>query len=153
MKNRGFRAVKWLLAAYLFVTVALPLFLLIGNIHISDVSTVLSSAQFLPMLKNSVLTTLISTVISVGLSFLLAFCIHRSGIRFKSIWSILFTIPMLIPSISHGMGLVLLFGDNGILTNLLGINIGLYGYTGIIMGSVMYSFPDFFPYAQRRFPV
>ena len=44
MKNRGFRAVKWLLAAYLFVTVALPLFLLIGNIHISDVSTVLSSA-------------------------------------------------------------------------------------------------------------
>ena len=141
MKNRGFRAVKWLLAAYLFVTVALPLFLLIGNIHISDVSTVLSSAQFLPMLKNSVLTTLISTVISVGLSFLLAFCIHRSGIRFKSIWSILFTIPMLIPSISHGMGLVLLFGDNGILTNLLGINIGLYGYTGIIMGSVMYSFP------------
>ena len=25
MKNRGFRAVKWLLAAYLFVTVALPL--------------------------------------------------------------------------------------------------------------------------------
>ena len=78
MKNRGFRAVKWLLAAYLFVTVALPLFLLIGNIHISDVSTVLSSAQFLPMLKNSVLTTLISTVISVGLSFLLAFCIHRS---------------------------------------------------------------------------
>lgn len=80
-------------------------------------------------------------MISVGLSFLLAFCIHRSGIRFKSIWSILFTIPMLIPSISHGMGLVLLFGDNGILTNLLGINIGLYGYTGIIMGSVMYSFP------------
>ena len=71
MKNRGFRAVKWLLAAYLFVTVALPLFLLIGNIRISDVGAVLSSVQFLPMLKNSVLTTLISTVISVGLSFLL----------------------------------------------------------------------------------
>ncbi len=141
MKNRGFRAVKWLLAAYLFVTVALPLFLLIGNIRISDVGAVLSSVQFLPMLKNSVLTTLISTVISVGLSFLLAACIHRSGIRFKAGWSILFTIPMLIPSISHGMGLVLLFGDNGIVTNLLGINIGLYGYTGIIMGSVMYSFP------------
>lgn len=105
------------------------------------------------MLKNSVLTTLISTVISVGLSFLLAFCIHRSGIRFKSIWSILFTIPMLIPSISHGMGLVLLFGDNGILTNLLGINIGpvrLYRhYHGI--GNVFV--PGFFPYAQRRFPV
>lgn len=48
---------------------------------------------------------------------------------------------MLIPSISHGMGLVMLFGDNGIITNLLGWNIGLYGYTGIIMGAVLYSFP------------
>jgi iron(III) transport system permease protein len=48
---------------------------------------------------------------------------------------------MLIPSISHGMGLVFLFGDNGIVTNLLGLNIGLYGYKGIVMGSVLYSFP------------
>jgi iron(III) transport system permease protein len=39
------------------------------------------------------------------------------------------------------MGLVLLFGDNGLVTNLLGINIGLYGYKGIIFGSVLYSFP------------
>ena len=39
------------------------------------------------------------------------------------------------------MGLVFLFGDNGIITNSLGININLYGYTGIVMGSVLYSFP------------
>ena len=32
---------------------------------------------------------------------------------------ILFTLPMLIPSISHGMGLVVLFGSNGVITNLL----------------------------------
>ena len=53
----------------------------------------------------------------------------------------LFTVPMLIPSISHGMGLVLLFGDNGLLTNILGLRIDLYGYCGIVMGSVLYSFP------------
>lgn len=141
MKNTGFRMVKWLLAAYLVITVALPLVLLFANIRAGDIRAVVTSPQFLPMLGNSVFTTLAATVISVGLSFILAFCIHRSGIRFKGMWSILFTIPMLIPSISHGMGLVLLFGDNGIITNLLGINIGLYGYTGIIMGSVMYSFP------------
>lgn len=48
---------------------------------------------------------------------------------------------MLIPSISHGMGLVLLFGDNGLITNWFGMNIGLYGYKGIIMGALLYSFP------------
>ena len=45
--------------------------------------------------------------------------------RFKGVFSVLFTIPMLIPSISHGMGLVLLLGDNGLLTNLLGIHVPL----------------------------
>ena len=39
------------------------------------------------------------------------------------------------------MGLVLLLGDNGLLTNLLGIHVPLYGYLGIILGSVLYSFP------------
>lgn len=93
------------------------------------------------MLKNSVITTVIATAISVVLSFFLAYMINRSNIKFKSFFVVLFTIPMLIPSISHGMGLVFLFGDNGIVTNLLGLNIGLYGYKGIIMGSVLYSFP------------
>ena len=37
-----------------------------------------------------------------------------------------------------------LFGDNGIVTNLLHLNIGLYGYVGIVMGSVLYSFPSAF---------
>jgi len=57
------------------------------------------------------------------------------------VFVVLFTLPMLIPSISHGQGLVLLFGDNGLVTNLMGWNIGLYGYKGIVMGSVLYSFP------------
>ena len=48
---------------------------------------------------------------------------------------------MLIPSISHGMGLIVLFGANGVLTNLLGLNTSIYGFWGIVIGSVMYSFP------------
>ncbi len=139
--NTGFKFVKWFVIFYLSITVLLPLVLLITNIHPGDIPNVLGSAQFFTMLKNSVLTTAISTVISVSAAFLLAYCLNRTNIRFKSVWSVLFTIPMLIPSISHGMGLVLLFGDNGIITNLFGINISLFGYTGIITGSVMYSFP------------
>ena len=141
MKNRPFRAIKYIILAYLCITVILPILRLFINIRGESIVDVFSSAQFWPMLKNSVITTVAATVISVVLSFTLAFFINRSRIRFKSIWVILFTIPMLIPSISHGMGLVLLFGDNGMVTNILGINIGLYGYLGIIMGSVLYSFP------------
>ena len=48
---------------------------------------------------------------------------------------------MLIPSVSHGMGLILLFGSNGIITNLLNLDSSIYGFTGVVTGSVMYSFP------------
>lgn len=141
MKNKSFYSLKYLLLLYLLVTVALPILYLFSTIRGEHVQEILTSVQFLPMLKNSVVTTLIATVISIVLSFLLAWLLNRSNIRFKSVFVVLFTLPMLIPSISHGMGLVQLFGDNGLITNLLGWNIGLYGYKGIVMGSVLYSFP------------
>ncbi len=141
MKGNSFRLVKYILLAYLVITVLIPILMLFSQIRGENVQSVITSAQFFPMLKNSLVTTIIATVISVVLAFILAFVIVRSKIRFKSVWMVMFTIPMLIPSISHGMGLVLLLGDNGMLTNLLGLNFDLYGYSGIVMGSVLYSFP------------
>lgn len=141
MKKNSFRIIKAVLLVYLAVTVLLPIVMLFSQIRGEDVQAVFSSAQFLPMLKNSLVTTIGATFVSVILAFALAYVINRTNVRFKSVFMVLFTIPMLIPSISHGMGLVLLFGDNGLLTNLLGLSIDLYGYVGIIMGSVLYSFP------------
>ena len=141
MKNKSFHVVRYILIAYLTLTVLLPILRLFSRIRPLHIADVFTSAQFLPMLKNSLITTLAATALSVLLAFALAFAINRSRIRFKSVWVILFSIPMLIPSISHGMGLVLLLGDNGMLTNLLGIHVEIYGYLGIILGSVLYSFP------------
>lgn len=141
MKNKSFYSLKYLLLLYLLVTVVVPIVCLFGTIRTEHVTAVLHSSQFFPMLKNSAITTVLATIISVVLAFGLAFALNRADIRFRSVFVVLFTVPMLIPSISHGMGLVQLFGDNGILTNLLGRNIDLYGYRGIVMGSVLYSFP------------
>lgn len=141
MKNKGFKGLKYLLLCYLLITVALPMGRLFSTIRGEDAAAVFASAQFFPMLKNSLVTTLLASAISIVLSFGLAFLLNRSRIRGKSVFVVLFTLPMLIPSISHGQGLVILFGDNGLLTNLLDWNMGLYGYKGIVMGSVLYSFP------------
>lgn len=141
MKRRGLRVSKLLLAIFLIVSVLLPLVKLLMNVKMEDIQSVIKSPQFGSMIMNSLVTTSIATIISVGLAWILAWCVNRTKVRFKAIFSVLFTLPMLIPSISHGMGLVLLFGDNGLVTNLFGMNIGLYGYKGIIMGSLLYSFP------------
>lgn len=140
-KNKTFSSLKYALLVYLAVTVLLPIIVLFSKIRGSSITDVFQSAQFFPMLKNSLITTIIATVISVVLAFALAYALNRSNIRLKAMWVILFSVPMLLPSISHGTGVVLLFGDNGIITNLLGWNIHIYGYMGIIMGSVLYSFP------------
>ena len=139
--NKAFNYTKILIIAFLCVSIVLPIGALLITINPSDIVEVFNSPQFWPMISNSLIATIVSTFIAVVLAWCLAWCINRSNIRLKQVFSMLFTLPMLIPSISHGMGLVLLFGDNGLITNLFGINIGLYGFTGIIMGYVLYSFP------------
>lgn len=141
MKNKTFYFVKYLVGIFLVLHIICPLFAMLTHISFDDIEEVLTSAQFKPMLWNSIFSSFVAAVISVALALLLAWCVNRTGIRHKGIWSVIFTLPMLIPSISHGMGLSLLFGDNGFFTNMMGINIHLYGLTGIVIGATLYSCP------------
>lgn len=139
MKKLSFA--QTIISLFLGCFIIYPLLVLISNIKVSDILKLIYSAQFFSMLLNSLIVGLISTGLSVGLALLFAWCIQRTNIKHKTLFSLLFTIPMLIPTISHGMGLALLWGDNGVLTNLLGINIHIYGFCGMIIGFVLYSFP------------
>ncbi len=134
---------KLTLMLVLLTVVIIPLVRMLVGLNGADLSAVFKGHHFVPALTNSIVYTLASTVISVVLAYLLAICTVRVGIRCKRLFSVLLTLPMLIPSISHGTGLIILFGSNGIITNLLGLNgvSYIYGAPGIIIGSVMYAFP------------
>lgn len=132
---------KLFVALFLVMSVLFPLsqvFLTIGEV---DILALIKSTQFSDALKNSLLTSITATAIAVTLAFLLSWSILRTAIRFKTLFSVLLTLPMLIPSISHGMGLIILFGTNGIITNFFNSQINIYGFWGIVLGSVLYSFP------------
>lgn len=118
-----------------------PITTMLSKITINGFKNIVGSNQFTSACFNSVYTGLIATVITLLLSFIAAWCLERINIRFKGILSVIFIIPMLIPSISHAFGLVALFGANGLITNILNINSSIYGPIGIILGSIMYSFP------------
>jgi iron(III) transport system permease protein len=107
----------------------------------TDVGAVIASPRFLEALGNSSLAAGTGTVISMTVAYLFALCAVRTNARFREAFSVFVTLPMLIPSISHGMGLVILLGANGIFTRLLGLTHSLYGFPGIVMGSVLYAFP------------
>ena len=132
---------KILLTVFFIVCVILPLVQMFANIDAASFSAVVGQPLFASAVKNSLTASLLATLISVSLALLLSFCLARSNMRLKNMFKIILTLPMLIPSISHGWGLKMLLGNNGILTNWLGLSEGIYGLTGITLGSVMYSFP------------
>lgn len=129
------------LALFFIVCVIAPIVSMLSRITPEGFSSLVASAQFWPAVKNSVLTALTATVISLALSITAAFCLERASIRGKALLSTLFVLPMLIPSISHAFGLVTLLGANGLLTRFFGLGGSIYGFWGIVAGSVMYSFP------------
>ena len=131
-----------LLVALVFVgMVFLPLLRMFSYMDLDSIRRVVSSPVFGEAVLHSVVSAVVGTLITVAIAFVLAMCIERTNIRFKSIFSIIFVLPMLLPSISHGMGLVILLGNNGILTRFLGLDGNIYGLTGIVVGSVLYAFP------------
>lgn len=134
-------AIKVLISAFWVVTIIFPLISMMTNISNVNVGKLLSSGAFTKALIQSITVSGTATVISVAIAGLLAWCTTRTNIRYKGVLTVLLSFPMLIPSISHGMGLIILFGSNGVLHNLLGLKTPIYGFWGIVTGSVMYSFP------------
>lgn len=97
---------------------------------------------------NTLYISIVSTLISLTLSFLYAFGIKRTSIRGKRFYNFIILLPLFAPTMMHGISLVYLFGRQGLLTNgffgLLPftVKIPLYGSLGIIMSEVIYTLPQ-----------
>jgi iron(III) transport system permease protein len=85
----------------------------------------------------------ISTVITVGLAFWFAYALNRSCMKFKGAFRLIAMMPILVPSLLPGIALVYLFGNQGMLKELL-FGASIYGPIGIIIGSVFFTFPHAF---------
>ena len=133
--------IKIAVALLLLLLVIVPIARMFSAMTAEDFEKVLQHPTFGPALVNSILLSLIATGIVIFLAYLLAYCMVRTHVPLKKLFHVLLILPMLIPSISHGMGLIILFGGNGILKNLLGLENTIYGPVGIVTGSVLYAFP------------
>ncbi|MDR2163860.1 MAG: putative 2-aminoethylphosphonate ABC transporter permease subunit [Clostridiales Family XIII bacterium] len=140
-----------MLAAFTVVLV-LPLFSLFSNAFLSKTGGFVGLANYAryfdtPSLSVSVWNTidisLVSTVFSAVIGFLYAYALARTRIPFKSFFKYTALIPIFIPTIVHALGLVYLFGNQGILTGL-GFHTELYGRFGIILSEIIFTFPQAF---------
>jgi iron(III) transport system permease protein len=93
--------------------------------------------------RNTIDISLVSTVFSLSLGFLYAYALTRTHIPFKAFFKYAALIPIFIPTIVHALGLVYIFGKQGVLTGL-GFQVELYGRFGIIVSEIIFTFPQAF---------
>jgi iron(III) transport system permease protein len=140
----------WLVAA-----IILPLYQLVAKSFLDREGTWNGFANYVqyfntPALStsiyNSFLIAIISTILAVTLGFLFAYGITRTAIFGKGIFRMIATLPIYIPSVAQAIGLIYLFGNQGIVTKgffgvLPGFDINLYGFNGVVIGEVLYCLP------------
>ncbi|NJO79339.1 MAG: putative 2-aminoethylphosphonate ABC transporter permease subunit [Cyanobacteria bacterium RM1_2_2] len=141
---------------WLLVGVVMPLFPMIsrsfrdtnGNwIGLSNYVQYLTTPALAASFGNSIFVALASTFFSVVLAFVYAYALTRTTMPGKPIFRVLGMLPLYIPPLAHAIGLIYLFGNKGLVTTgLFGVlpqwNINLYGAVGIIIGEVLYCFPQ-----------
>ncbi|WIY25640.1 putative 2-aminoethylphosphonate ABC transporter permease subunit [Parasedimentitalea psychrophila] len=110
---------------------------------LDNFSNYFSTPALFNSIKNSLFIAVISTVVTVTLAFWFAYALNRSCMRFKGAFRLIAMAPILVPSLLPGIALVYLFGNQGMLKELL-FGASIYGPIGIIIGSVFFTFPHAF---------
>jgi iron(III) transport system permease protein len=101
------------------------------------------SPQYLLPLWGSVQLGIITASVSTLIGFAFAFLTERTGVRGKGLIGTMATMPVISPPFSITLSIILLFGNNGLITSqLLGIkNFSVYGLKGLVLVQTIGMFP------------
>ena len=95
-------------------------------------------------LTNSIVVSSLSGVLTTILAFILAYAVNYTNIhkRIKKSIAALAVLPMFLPTITYGFAIIYSFGKQGLITMLLGKQpFEIYGYSGLLIGYVIYTLP------------
>ena len=109
--------------------------------------TYFSTPSLSRSIGNSIQVAFYTTVISVTLGFIYAFCLTRTCMPARGMFKGVAMIPLFAPTLLNGIALIYLFGRKGVITSgffghIPGFEIALYGPVGIVISEVLYTFPQ-----------
>ena len=149
------RYVIWGLAAA--VVVPLIVFVLVPLVAILRLSFVtpeglglanyvreFASPKFSRIVANSFSVSIVTTLITVTLAYGFAYALRRTTMPLRRTCGAIALLPLYAPSLVQALGILFLFGRNGIINRTFGLGIDIYGFWGIVIADVLYSFPHAF---------
>jgi iron(III) transport system permease protein len=137
------------LCAILILIVALPLWTLLSKAFQSADGAFVGLANFeryfttpalVRSLWNSLWVSALATAIVVPLAFIYAYALTRSRMPAKGLFTAAALLPIFAPSLLPAISLVYVFGNQGLLRELL-FGHSIYGPIGIVIAQVFYCFP------------
>jgi len=136
-------------AIYMLIALAFPMYAILSKglqnkdgvfIGFDNYINYFESPALVYSIYNSLFVAITTTFITVTLAFVFAYALTRSCMIGKTIFRSIAMIPILLPSLLAGIALVYLFGNQGIIKELL-FGYEIYGPIGIIIAEVFYTFP------------
>ena len=104
---------------------------------------ILTNRQYLGALAGSIKLGALTATLSTVMGFLFAFFVSRTSLRGKRLVTALATLPVISPPFSLTLSIILLFGNNGLITKrLLGLeHFSIYGLGGLGLVQTISMFP------------
>ena len=136
-------------AIYMLIALAFPMYAILSKglqnkdgvfIGFENYINYFESPALVYSIYNSLFVATTTTFITVTLAFVFAYALTRSCMIGKTVFRSIAMIPILLPSLLAGIALVYLFGNQGIIKELL-FGYKIYGPIGIIIAEVFYTFP------------
>ncbi|MBQ6774315.1 MAG: iron ABC transporter permease [Synergistaceae bacterium] len=115
-----------------------------GRFSLSIWKTILTTKGYLSALWGSLQLGCWTATFSTIIGFMFAFVVSRTNAPLKKLITTMGILPVISPPFSLTLSIILLFGNNGLITRwlrVIGLNFSIYGLPGLVIVQTMGMFP------------
>lgn len=141
-RSRSLTLLWFALVLFLVFSVIFPLACVVCSVRPKDFADAFLSANLLGTLQNTFVECISSTTLSVLIGFLYAYAVVKADIPFRKFFAAIPLVHLITPPFVGGLAFILLLGRKGLITHtLLGLDVSLYGFWGLLIAQTLCFFP------------
>lgn len=142
-KNSRSLLIAWSVVLVFFALfIVFPLLCVLLSAGPQDFMRVATSEVWHQAMKNTFLECVCSSFLAVFTGFVFAYAVVKGNIPFRRFFSVIPVIHLITPPFVGGLAFILLVGRQGFITHrLLGLDVSLYGFSGLLIAQTLCFFP------------
>lgn len=143
VRKRESLFLPWLIILILLLLcIAFPLFMVLLSADKENFLAVARSNVWHKAIFNTFLECICSSSLSVLVGFFYAYAVVKKNFPFKKFFSLIPLLHLVTPPFVGGLAFILLLGRQGFITHkLLGLDVSIYGFWGLLIAQTLCFFP------------